>query len=105
MFYVQALGTPLPDPIVVEATVQFTSGDSQSNNRGPIAFAITTAANAGALFFVAAGEIFVTGSGDVRGQSAAVDTAGAPHTYRIEVTAAGAVSVRYDGTPMLTSTT
>ena len=49
--------------------------------------------------------MFVTAAGDVRGQSAAVDTAAAAHTYRVEVTAAGAVSVAYDGTPMLTGTT
>jgi hypothetical protein len=39
------------------------------------------------------------------GQSAAVDTANAARTYHIEVTAVGGVSVRYDGTPMLTGTT
>ena len=107
MYYVQTteLESPLPDPIVVEAEVQFTSGTSNLNNRGPVAVAITTAPNTGALFFVSDGEIFVTATGDVRGQRVAVDTASAPHTYHIEVTAAGAVSVRYDGTPMLTGTT
>src|SRR5262252_8430471 len=38
MFYMQttALLQPLPDPIVVEATVRFMSGTSNRNNRGPI---------------------------------------------------------------------
>jgi len=107
MFYMQTaeLKSPLPDPVVVEATVEFESGTASANNRGPIAVAITTSANAGALFFVGDGEIFVTADGDVRGQSAAVDTAVAAHTYRIEITAAGAVSVAYDGTPTLTGAT
>jgi hypothetical protein len=76
MFYTQTteLKSPLPDPIVVEGTVRFTSGAASANNRAPIAIAITTSANTGALFFVGDGEIFVTADGDVRGQSAAVDT-------------------------------
>ena len=107
MFYTQttALMSPLPDPIVVEATVKFGSGTSSTPSRGPIAIAVTTAANSGALFFVGDGEIFVTADGDVRGQSAAVDTAAAAHTYHVEVTRAGAVSVAYDGTPTLTGAT
>lgn len=107
MFYAQTteLKSPLPDPIVVEGTVRFTSGAASANNRGPIVIAITTSANTGALFFVGDGEIFVTADGDVRGQSAAVDTAAAAHTYRVEVTAAGAVRVAYDGTPTLTGAT
>ena len=107
MFYMQTsqLQNPLPDPIVVEATVRFTSGTATANNRAPVAVAITTAPSPGALFFVGNGEIFVTSAGDVRGQSAAVDTTAAAHTYRVEVTAAGAVSVAYDGTPTLTGTT
>src|SRR4029077_3338879 len=53
MFYMQTnqLQSPLPDPIVVEATVQFTSGTASANNRGPIAVGITTAPKTGALFF------------------------------------------------------
>src|SRR5262245_44908162 len=107
MFYTQtsALKTPLPDPIVVEATVRFGSGTSNVANRGPIAIDVSTAANTGALFFVGNGEIFLTADGDVRGQSAAVDTTATAHTYHIEVTSAGAVSVAYDGTPTLTGAT
>jgi hypothetical protein len=107
MFYTQttALKSPLPDPIVVEATVRFGSGTSNVPNRGPIAIDVSTAANTGALFFVGNGEIFLTADGDVRGQSAAVDTTATAHTYHIEVTRAGAVSVAYDGTPTLTGAT
>jgi hypothetical protein len=107
MFYVQttALESPLPDPIVVDGTVRFISGSSSVGNRGPVAIAITTAANMGTLVFVGDGDVFVTAAGDVRGQSAAVDTTATAHTYHVEVTAAGAVSVRYDGTPMLTGAT
>jgi hypothetical protein len=106
MFYVQtALTTPAPDPIVIEARLRFTSGSSNLNNRGPAAIAVTTAANTGTLFFVGADDIFLTADGDVRGPSASVDTDGAFHTYRIEITAAGVVTVAYDGTPTLTGAT
>jgi len=107
MFYTQTteLMNPLPDPIVVEATVKFGSGTSSTTNRAPIAIDITTAANAGTLFSIGDGEIFLDADGDVRGQSAAVDTTAAAHTYHIEVTRAGAVTVAYDGTPTLTGAT
>src|SRR5262249_2553280 len=39
-----------------------------------------------------------------RSQAASVDTEGASHTYRIELTAAGAVTVFYDGTATLSGT-
>src|SRR5437870_4665544 len=50
MFYMQTsqLQNPLPDPIVVEATVRFTSGTATANNRAPVAVAITTAPSSGA---------------------------------------------------------
>jgi hypothetical protein len=106
MFYVQTdLTSPAPDPLVVEARLRFTSGSSTLPNRGPAAVAITTAENTGTLFFVGTDTIFLTADGDVRGPSAAVDTDGAFHTYRIEITAAGAVTVFYDGTSTLTGAT
>jgi hypothetical protein len=106
MFYLQTdLTAPLPDPIVVEGRLRFVSGSSNLDSRGPAAIAITTAENTGTLFFVGADTIFLTADGDVRGPSASVDTDGAAHTYRIEVTAAGVVTVSYDGTPTLTGAT
>lgn len=106
MFYMQtALTMPLPDPVVIEARLEFVSGQSSLGNRGPVAIAVTTAPNMGTLFFVGANQIFLTGTGDVRGDTAAVDTEAAFHVYHIEITAAGAVTVRYDGTPTLTGTT
>jgi hypothetical protein len=105
MFYTQAIPLPAPDPIVIEARVQLVSGSSSSDNRGPIAIGVTTSSSTGAFLFVGTDEMFLTGDGDVRGASAVVDTDAAPHTYRIEITAAGAVSVSYDGTPTLSGTT
>jgi len=106
MFYMQtALTTPLPDPVVIEARLKFVSGQSSLGNRGPVAIAVTTAPNRGTLFFVGAGRMFLTADGDVRGNTAVVDTESAFHVYHIEISAAGAVTVRYDGTPMLTGTT
>jgi cell division septation protein DedD len=104
MLYVQTdLTTPLPDPIVVEARVRVDAGTSNADNRGPAAIAITTAENTGMLLFVGTDEVFLTAPGDVRGESSSVD--GAFHTYHVEVTAAGAVTVLVDGTPTLTGST
>jgi hypothetical protein len=95
---------PVPDPIVFEARMRFISGSSSGNNRAPANIVITTAPNTGTLFGIGADEIFLTGVGDVRSQTASVDTEGASHVYRIELTAAGAVTVFYDGTPTLSGT-
>ena len=106
MYYVQTgFPVPTPDPLVVEARLRFISGSSSANSRGPAAIAISTAADTGVLFFVGTDEIFLTTTGDVRGQSAMVDTDDAAHTYRISITAAGAVTVLYDGASTLTGTT
>jgi hypothetical protein len=107
LFYVQtdALNVvPVPDPIVVEARMRFISGTSSANNRAPANVVITTAADTGTLFGIGPDEIFLTGVGDVRTQTASVDTDGASHIYRVEVTAAGAVTVFYDGIATLTGT-
>ena len=107
LFYVQtdALDVvPVPDPIVVEARMRFISGASSGSNRAPANIVVTTAANTGTLLGIGPDEIFLTGVGDVRSQTANVDTDGATHTYRIEVTGAGAVTVFYDGTATLAGT-
>jgi hypothetical protein len=107
LFYVQtdALDVvPVPDPIVVEARMRFVSGTSSGSNRAPANVVVTTAANTGTLLGIGSDEIFLTGVGDVRSQTANVDTEGGSHTYRIEVTAAGAVTVFYDGTATLAGT-
>jgi hypothetical protein len=96
---------PAPDPIVLEARMRFVSGTSSASNRAPANIVITTAASTGTLLGIGADEIFLTGAGDVRAQTATVDTDGAAHTYRIEVTAAGAVTVFYDGVSTLTGST
>jgi len=101
MFYTQGIPLPAPDPIVIEARVQLSSGSSSFDNRGPVAVGVTTSPNTGAFLFLDAGQMFLTADGDVRGASASVDTEGAPHTYRMEVTAAGFVTVAYDGTTKL----
>jgi hypothetical protein len=65
---------PVPDPIVFEARMRFISGSSSGNNRAPANIVITTAPNTGTLFGIGADEIFLTGVGDVRSQTASVDT-------------------------------
>jgi hypothetical protein len=105
MLYIQWIASPAPNPIVIEARLQLISGSSSASNRGPAAIVVTTAPNTGTLFFLGIDDIFLTADGDVRGPSASVDTDGAPHTYRIEITAAGAITVAYDGVPTLTGNT
>lgn len=105
MFYRQAISLPAPDPIVIEARVQLSAGSSSSGARGPIAVGVTTSSNTGAFLFLGTDEMFLAAAGGVRGASATVDTDGALHTYRIEITAAGAVTVAYDGTPTLSGST
>ena len=106
MLFLQSGFDPVaPDPFVIEARMRFVSGTSAASNRAPAAIVVTAASNAGVFLGIGADEIFLTASGDVRGQSATVDTDGAAHTYHIEVTSAGAVTVLYDGVPTLTGTT
>jgi hypothetical protein len=102
MFYMQDL-TLSPDPLVVEARVRFISGTG-TPTRGPAAIALTTAADTGVLFFIGNDEIFLTTTGDTRGDEAELDT-NVAHTYRVTVTGTGAVSVSVDGTPTLTGST
>jgi hypothetical protein len=96
---------PVPDPIVFEAKMRFVSGSSAANDRAPANIVITTAADTGALLGIGADEIFLAGAGDVRAQAATVDTNDASHTYRMEITAGGAVTVFYDGASTLTGST
>ncbi|MCI0637188.1 MAG: hypothetical protein L0206_25225, partial [Actinobacteria bacterium] len=90
--------------LVLEARVRFVSGSSSAGNRAPASIAFTTAPDVGGLFFLGQDEIFVGSAGDVKGDSAVVDTDGSAHTYRIVVdgTASGStMSVLYDGVPTL----
>jgi len=62
---------------------------------------ITTASQVGTIFFVGMDEIFIP-NGECAGiNSVLVDTNDSAHTYRIEVTGAGVVTVYYDGLPVL----
>ena len=105
MLFMQTLDPVGPDPLVAEAHMRFVSGSSIVTNRAPGAIVVTVASNLGVFFGIGADEIFLTTSGDVRGTSATVDTDEAAHTYRIEVTGGGAVTVFYDGVSTLTGIT
>jgi hypothetical protein len=104
MAYHQGLDTTA-DPLVVELRVRLLSSSAGGSNRGPIAVTVTSAADEGVLFFIDADEMYLVGAGNVVGDSATVDTSGAFHTYRLAITGDGAVSVDYDGTPMLAGQT
>jgi len=105
MAFIQNLDPPGTGSLEVDARVQLVSGSSTAANRGPAMIVITSAANAGVIFVIDSGQIFITQSGDVKGPSANVDTTAAFHTYHIEVSQAGAVNVLYDGAPTLTGFT
>jgi hypothetical protein len=103
MFYVQDLDAT-PDPLVVEFRTRFVSGLSGVTNRGPLVVIVTTAAGTGTLVFIDLDDMALVGAGDVVVDNANNNTS-STHTYRMEITAAGAVSVTYEGTPTLTGTT
>lgn len=107
MFYIQSGSTvDTSGPFFMEARVRFASGSSATPSRAPISISFTTTPNVGNALFIGHDEVFFnTGDGNTKGPSASVDTDGAFHTYRIDVSATGALSLRYDGTLVLTGQT
>jgi len=107
MFFIQtAPDIAIPSSLVIEARMRFVSGSSSFSSRAPSVIGFTTSANVGNLLFIAQDEIFFLAPGDVKGATAVLDTDGAFHTYRVEVTGS-AINVFYDGgaSAVLTSTT
>ncbi len=96
----------IPSLLVVEFRAKFISGSSNSPARSPMAVSVTTGTSVGTLFFINNGEIFLTAPGTlVKGPAAPVATAGAFHTYRLEVTSAGVVRAYHDNVLKLTGST
>lgn len=97
-YYEAGADLAIPDPWVIEARVRVDTdlGTGQAATSAAIGFA--TAADVENILFIGAGQIYLWSSYFVIGPQATLDTQSAFHTYRIEVTAAGAVSVFYDGT-------
>lgn len=61
--------------------------------------------NLGNVLWIRGDEIFLWASQNVVGPTASVDTDGNFHTYRIEVSSSGVITVFYDGSQVLTGST
>jgi len=94
-------GLQFPDPLIIEFRARFESGSWSTDSRAPLAVLFTTSPDVGNALYVRTGQIFLNVDNNIRGPTAALDTASF-HTYRTEVTAAGVVEVFYDGALTLT---
>ncbi len=108
MFYVMnAPYVAFPDPVVVEFSMKYVSGENEPTEptrRACHVYIGTGSQNAAVLYF-GKDELFLWSSFEVIGDSDASDTDSIYHTYRIEVTAAGAVSVFKDNLLLLSGST
>ena len=93
---------------VIEVVMRFVSGASQANSRGAAGIQLTVPGATTALWFET-DTIFLAGPGLSRGPSVGLDTDGAFHTYRLEISGdmvGSPVNVFYDdgAVPVLTTT-
>jgi hypothetical protein len=89
--------------LAIEFRVRRLDGSTTHVARAPIAVQFQLAPFIGNTFFVGDNEIFVLSGDLVRGQSAAVPTSDAMHTYRILVNGSS-FAVHRDGIPTLSGT-
>ncbi len=92
----------IPDPWVIEVRMRLDTDNGTGQAATSAAIGFATTADVENILFIGAGNIYLWSSYFVVGAQAFVDTQALPHTYRIEVTAAGVVSVYYDGLLTLT---
>jgi RHS repeat-associated protein len=90
----------VPDPLVIEARMRFVSGTTTNSTREPANIGFATAPSFGSVLQIGKGLVFLTKSETERGATASVDTSSF-HTYRIEVTKAGSITVFQDGSQIL----
>lgn len=106
MRYIQS--SPLldtTDAFYIEATLRFVSGSTSAATRAPVFIGFTTTANVGNALFINHDSLFFNANEFSNGPVVSVDTNDAFHTYRIDVSATGALSLRYDGNLILTGQT
>jgi len=99
MHYLWESSLFFPSTFVFEARLKLVSGSSSTTARAPMVLGFTLSPGVGNSLFVDHDQIFVLASNSVKGDSAVVDTDGAFHTYRIEVTgttAGSLLEVYYD---------
>jgi hypothetical protein len=102
MDYVQSgAEVTMPDHLVIEARLRYVSGSTSTNARQPSLIYFTTSPLIGNALMIGQDEIYLLVSNSVKDTSAFVDTDGAYHDYRIEVTA-GVISVYHDDIQVLT---
>lgn len=92
-------------PLVITARMRYVAGSSSNATRGPFQIAITTAPNVGTGLQIFQDSIALSTGNQTLGPPAFVDTDDTFHDYRIEIDAAGNVSVEHDGTPVLNGLT
>ncbi|HEY9175902.1 MAG TPA: hypothetical protein VI136_26780 [Verrucomicrobiae bacterium] len=97
----------IPTNYVIEARVRYVSGGRLSPARTHCCISWETTNYVGNALNIIDGEIFIWLSNSAKGPSVAVDTASAPHTYRIEFNGTAANSpfnIYQDGVPVLSGT-
>ncbi len=104
LYYQQKFGTlAFPSQLVMEIRLQYVSGYT-TGIYTHAAICWTSGNSVGNSLGFRADQIFLMTTGDVVGPTASIDTAGAAHTYRIEVdgvTAGSAIRVYQDGSLVL----
>jgi hypothetical protein len=88
-------------PMVVEVRMKYVSGVLPNPKRTAAAIGVSVGNSYGNVLWIRGDEIFLWAGQDVIGPTATVDTDGSFHTYRIEVTSAGAIAVFYDNSQVL----
>jgi hypothetical protein len=89
----------------IEARLKRVSGSTSSPNRAPISIGFTTTGSFGNILFIGNDEVFFINSGDVKGPTASVQTDDAFHTYRIEVSSIGGITLLRDNMAILSAST
>lgn len=84
----------------IEARMRFVSGSTSSPSRAPFSISFTTAPGVGNALFIDRDSVFFNIASNTAGPKVAVDTDGAFHTYRIDYSGAGGLTLRYDGNPV-----
>jgi len=89
-----------PDPFVIETRMRLLTGASTDASRGPAGLGFTTSTDLGNTLYWDNGKMFLLKGANESSPPALVDTSSF-HTYRIEVTQDGNITVSYDGSPVL----
>ncbi len=105
-YYKQSDGQlSIPNLWVIEFRMKLVSGAANLPNFAPAGFAVVPRASEGNILWIGADDLFLWGPGLVRGPSAAVDTDGGYHLYRIEVDSLGGIKVYQDASLIISGST